>query len=88
LVGIDILLAIDRDASLFLLGRMVVRIGGFGMTAQITALNSSRHCARSRVRPPSAISQSRWLSAMPRSRSAARLVSLSGSAAAACLAFS
>jgi len=59
------------------------------MIGQITAskvLNSSRHCARSRVRPAFAATQSRWLSAMPRSRSAPRLSSLSGSAAAAALA--
>ena len=43
-------------------------------------------CARNRVRPPFAACQSRWLSAMPRNRSAARLLSLSGSAAAAALA--
>jgi hypothetical protein len=56
------------------------------MIGQITAsnvLNNSRHCALSLARAPSAITQSRWLSAMPRRRSAPRLVSLGGSAAAA-----
>ena len=59
---------------------------GVGITGQITAsklLNNSRHCARWRARAPSAITQSRWLNAMPRRRSAARLMSSGASLAAA-----
>jgi hypothetical protein len=82
-VGIDVPLAVDEDAAGFLVGGMIVRIGRRRHhRADHRVKRLEQFAPRSQARPsPSVISQSR-LSAMPRSRSAARLIS-SGDAALA-----
>jgi hypothetical protein len=59
------------------------------MIGQITASNlpnSARHWARRPLRAPFASTHSRWLSTMPRRRSAARLMSFASSLLTASLA--